>query len=132
MAAHRIPYAATVSIADPDEFDRILRTALRDDGLSIPAHPFPLSHRLEERAGADVNLVRLAVNSGLFPLYEVFDGERYRVNYELDDTDPAQYYEGQGRFHRDEIDLDAVRDEARRTHQRLLTLAEAWPARDDE
>ena len=32
----------------------------------------------------------------------------------------------------DEIDLDAVRAQASETYARLNTLAETWPAREDE
>ena len=73
-----------------------------------------------------------AVNSGLFPLYEVFDGKRYRVNYKIDDTDPGEYYEIQRRFKMDEIDMEAVRAQARESFDRLNTLAETWPAHDGE
>ena len=56
-----------------------------------------------------IELVRLAVNSGIFPLYEVFNGVNYRINAEPDGTDPAEYFERQRRFRDDEIDLDEVR-----------------------
>jgi len=71
--------------------------------------------------------VRLAVASGLFPLYEVFDGSTYRINIEPDGTDPAEYFHRQRRFVDDEIDLDTTRRECEDRMQRLHALAEQYP-----
>jgi pyruvate ferredoxin oxidoreductase beta subunit/2-oxoisovalerate ferredoxin oxidoreductase beta subunit len=132
VTAHGVPYAATVSIADPDDFDRKLATALRLTGFRFLLIHAPCPTGWKSEPSQTIQLVRIAVNSGLFPLYEVFDGKRYRVNYELDGTDPAKYYEVQRRFSGGEIDLDAVRAEARERYDRLRLLAETWPARNDE
>ena len=71
--------------------------------------------------------MRIAVESGLFPVYEVFDGERYRVNIEPDGSDPAEYFHRQRRFKDDDIDLDTTRRECvNRTH-RLRLLANEYP-----
>ena len=75
-----------------------------------------------------VELVRIAVASGLFPLFEVFDGESYRINVEPDETDLAQYFERQRRFSDDEIDLDATRQDCARRMQRLRLLADQYPS----
>jgi pyruvate ferredoxin oxidoreductase beta subunit/2-oxoisovalerate ferredoxin oxidoreductase beta subunit len=132
MAAHKIPYVASVSIADPDDFQRKVNTALQGRGFRFLLMHSPCPTGWKSEPSQSVDLVRLAVKSGLFPLYEVFDGRRYRVNYSLDDTDPSEYYQAQGRFKLNEIDMDAVRTGARETYERLCHLAELWPARDDE
>jgi pyruvate ferredoxin oxidoreductase beta subunit/2-oxoisovalerate ferredoxin oxidoreductase beta subunit len=49
------------------------------------------------------------VRSGLFPLYEVFDGERYRINARPDGTDVAEYLGQQRRFAGKQFDVEAVR-----------------------
>jgi pyruvate ferredoxin oxidoreductase beta subunit/2-oxoisovalerate ferredoxin oxidoreductase beta subunit len=71
-----------------------------------------------------VELVDLAVRSGIFPLYEVFDGERYQINARPDGTDPQEYYRRQKRFADGDFDLDAVRRHIAADHQRLSRLAD--------
>jgi len=132
MAAHRIPYAATVSIAHPQDFERKLNVAVKKKGFRFLLIHSPCPTGWKSEPSQTVNLVRIAVNSGLFPLYEVYDGVRYRVNADPDGTDPAQYYEAQRRFPKGAVDYDAVSAEASATHERLTRLAELWPARDDE
>jgi len=72
--------------------------------------------------------VRMAVASGLFPLYEVWDGATYRLNAEPDGTDPAEYYRHQNRFAVDDLDLEAVRYACERRINRLRALAQQFPA----
>ncbi len=68
----------------------------------------------------------LAVESGLFPLYEVFNGCSYRINHEPEWIDPAD--SRQRRLPKGSIDLDAVRRECRENYDRLKVLAEQFPA----
>ena len=75
-----------------------------------------------------VKLVRIAVASGLFPLYEVFDGSSYRINIEPDGTDAAEYFHRQRRFSDDEIDLDAIRRFCSKRMRRLNLLAQQYSA----
>ena len=82
LAAHRVPYAATASIAYPDDLQAKMRkaVALRGKGLrfihllaSCPTGwGFP--------PDKSVKVARMAVRSGFFPLYEVEDGLRYTIN----------------------------------------------------
>jgi pyruvate ferredoxin oxidoreductase beta subunit/2-oxoisovalerate ferredoxin oxidoreductase beta subunit len=130
MAAHRIPYAATLSIAHPADFMRKMDTALSMHGMRFLLMHSPCPTGWKSEPADSVELVRDAVSSGLFPLYEVFDGERYRINVEPDWTDPAAYFGRQRRFAEDEIDLDLVRRVSRESFERLRFLAEAFPAAD--
>ena len=75
-----------------------------------------------------IHLIRLAVASGLFLLYEVFDGSTYRINVEPDGTDPAEYFHRQRRFRDEEIDLDETRRACSDRLQRLHALAEKYSA----
>jgi len=74
-----------------------------------------------------VELVRQAVASGLFLLYEVWGGRTYRMNLEPAWTDPAEYYRRQRRFGDDEIDLAATRRICRERFEWLKVLAEEFP-----
>ncbi len=128
MVAHRIPYAATLSIAHPDDFARKLSTALSISGMRFLLIHSPCPTGWKSEAEFSVELVRLAVASGLFPLYEVFDGATYRISVEPDGTDPAEYFRHQRRFDDDEIDLDATRLDCADRFQRLQTLAQRYPS----
>ncbi len=63
------------------------------------------------------------MRSGVFPLYEVFNGTDYRIQAEPDGTDPARYYEKQKRFSGQEIDLQAVKTSVQEKQARLKKLA---------
>ncbi|HSM61247.1 MAG TPA: hypothetical protein VK849_10640, partial [Longimicrobiales bacterium] len=128
MAAHRIPYAATLSIAHPaDVRDKLLRAfGIRGMRFLLVHSPCPTGWKSEP--ADSVELVRLAVRSGLFPLVEVFDGVRWRLNVEPDWADPADYFARQRRFRADELDLDLTRAECRARFERLRTLARVFPA----
>jgi len=128
MAAHRVPYAATLSIAHPDDFRRKLLTAFATRGMKFFLIHSPCPTGWKSEPSESVMLVRLAVRSGLFPLYEVFDGVRYRINVEPDWTDPGEYYAHQRRFRKGEIDLNVTRRVCRDRFDRLKTLAQAFPA----
>ena len=71
--------------------------------------------------------MRMAVGSGLFPLYEVFDGATYRLNSEPDGTDLAEYFHRQRRFADEEIDLEATRSACAARMDRLHILADTYP-----
>jgi pyruvate ferredoxin oxidoreductase beta subunit/2-oxoisovalerate ferredoxin oxidoreductase beta subunit len=123
MAAHRIPYAATLSIAHPEDFrDKILKALeIRGFRFFLIHSPCPTGWKTEP--AESIELVRLAVRSGVFPLYEVFNGTDYRIQAEPDGTDPARYYEKQKRFSGQEIDLEAVKYSVQEKQARLKKLA---------
>ena len=123
VAAHRVPYAATLSIAHPDDFRDKVRTALDTWGFRFLLVHSPCPTGWKSEPADSIELVSLAVRSGIFPLYEVFGGLRYRVNQQPDGTDPAEYYRRQKRFTGQEIDLEAVRRAVDQTRQRLARLA---------
>jgi pyruvate/2-oxoacid:ferredoxin oxidoreductase beta subunit len=123
MAAHRIPYAATLSIAHPDDFREKIRKALAISGFRFFLIHAPCPTGWKTEPAESVELVSLAVRSGVFPLYEVFDGVDYRINAEPDGTDPVRYYEKQRRFSGQEIDLQAVQRSAQARAERLQQLA---------
>jgi pyruvate/2-oxoacid:ferredoxin oxidoreductase beta subunit len=84
LAAHRIPYAASVSLAHGEDALRKMRRALDARGFRFlhVLSPCPTGWKSEPALGME--LVRLAVRSGLFPVVEIFDGRRLVVNVEPD------------------------------------------------
>ncbi len=123
VAAHRVPYAATLSIAHPDDFRHKVRTALGTEGFRFLLIHSPCPTGWKSEPAESVELVSLAVRSGIFPLYEVFDGVKYRINVKPDGTDPSEYFDKQRRFRSEDIDLDAIRAWIQRTQQHLERLA---------
>ncbi|HET8724014.1 MAG TPA: thiamine pyrophosphate-dependent enzyme [Anaeromyxobacteraceae bacterium] len=111
VAAHRVPYAATVSLAHPQDAIRKMRKALDLRGfrfLHVLA-PCPTGWKSEPALG--IELVRLAVRSGLFPVVEIVDGRRTTINVEPDFSEEALelYLSLQRRFQRSEISAAELR-----------------------
>jgi len=98
MAAHRIPYAATASIAYPEDLERKLRKAASiRSGLRF-LHVFascPTGWGFAPEK--TVKVARLAVQSKFFPLYEVEDGVKYTINA-AGDLPVRDYVKAQNRF----------------------------------
>ncbi|MBM3326380.1 MAG: pyruvate synthase subunit beta [Calditrichaeota bacterium] len=98
MAAHRIPYAATTTIAYPDDFTRKFKTAMGIQGFRL-IHifsPCPPGHKAFEKDS--ILESRYAVEARVFPLYEVFDGTRYRLSMNPKLRPVDDYLKLQGRF----------------------------------
>ncbi len=108
MAAHGVPYAATLSIAHPEDFARKIATALRVHGPRFLLLHSPCPTGWKSEPAESVELVRLAVASGLFLVYELWDGERCQINVEPEWSDPAEYFRRQGRFPAGRVDSEAV------------------------
>lgn len=128
MAAHRIPYAATLSIAHREDFLRKLRVARDTRGFRFLVMLSPCPTGWKSSSDESVELIDLAVRSGLFPLYEVFDGERYRINAQPDGTDVREYLTRQRRYRGGSVDADAVQRRISGQWDYLRTMAEQFPA----
>jgi pyruvate/2-oxoacid:ferredoxin oxidoreductase beta subunit len=134
MAAHRVPYAASISLAHADDTQRKLRRALDLTGFRFlhVLSPCPTGWKSEPALGME--LLRLAVRSGLFPVYEVFDGKRHVVNIEPDFSDEAldMYLSLQRRFQKSGISAADLRPAIDRYWQNLRALSgRIVPARRD-
>lgn len=131
MTAHRIPYAATLSIAHPEDVAQKIATALSIRGFRFLLMHSPCPTGWKSEPEDSIELVRIAVESGLFPVYEVYDGASYRINVRPDGTDPAEYFKRQRRFRDDEIDLDVTRRACAERTQRLEWMAKQFPFAGD-
>lgn len=125
MAAHRIPYAATVSIAHADDAINKMRTALDTSGFRFLHILSPCPTGWKSEPAISIELVRLAVRSGLFPVYEVFDGERYVIAIEPDFSDEAlaMYLSLQRRFRKSGVTESSLRPDIDKYWHRLRTLS---------
>jgi pyruvate/2-oxoacid:ferredoxin oxidoreductase beta subunit len=130
MAAHRVPYAATLSLAHREDFLRKLDVAQATRGFRflLLLSPCPAGWKSEPRD--TVELARLAVATGIFPLFEVFNGRRYRINERPDGTPLERYLARQRRFVQDAVLLDGLRARIADQWARLETLAAEFPTDD--
>ncbi len=108
MAAHRIPYFATVSPGFYDDMVAKMERAIRTPGFRMlhALSPCPPGWKMDERHG--VAAARLAVETRLFHLFEVEDGRVWRETVRPARRPVAEYLELQGRFGQ----LDGVAIEA--------------------
>ncbi|ROR03014.1 3-methyl-2-oxobutanoate dehydrogenase subunit beta [Desulfosoma caldarium] len=109
LVAHRIPYAATASIAFPEDLMRKVHKAKGIRGsrfLHIYAS-CPTGWRLPSELA--VKIARMAVQTNIFPLYEVENGVRYTINYMPKGYLVREYFKLQGRFkHLTDADLEEI------------------------
>jgi pyruvate ferredoxin oxidoreductase beta subunit len=75
MAAHRIPYVATASIAYPIDFYDKLKKAKTHKGLKYLHLHAPCPPGWKIPTDKTVEIAKLAVETGLWPLYEIENGE---------------------------------------------------------
>ena len=124
LVAHRIPYAATASIAYPEDLLRKAKKA-KDMKGSRFLHIYascPTGWRIPSEMS--VKIARMAVQTNIFPLYEVEDGLRYTINYKPREYLVREYFKLQGRFrHLTDQDLDQIQQMVNEDWELLLRKA---------
>ncbi len=98
LAAHRVPYVATATLAYPQDLTRKVKKAKDLKGFRF-IHllaPCPPGWRMESEL--TILSSRLAVETRIFPLYEVENGKRYTLNYAPKGRPITDYLSTQGRF----------------------------------
>lgn len=98
VAAHKVPYQATASIAYPEDLYKKLVKAKEIRGFKFIHILAPCPPGWKARPEDTVKLGRLAVQTGVFPIYEV-DGGRYAQTVKTPSRKPVlDYLKLQGRF----------------------------------
>lgn len=128
MAAHRIPYAATLSVAHREDFVRKIRLARQVKGFKFLLMLSPCPTGWKSEPDRSVDLIRQAVNCGLFPVYEIFDGVRYRLNVRPDAECLDDYLRAQKRYARVAAEPTVLRRQIDEQWSVLDALASAFPA----
>ncbi|MEM3038552.1 MAG: 3-methyl-2-oxobutanoate dehydrogenase subunit beta [Thermoplasmata archaeon] len=97
MIAHRVPYAASVSVGFPEDFIRKLQQANREKGLRFihAFSPCPPGWRYDP--AKTIEIARLAVETNVFPLFEVRHG-KYIITRKGKGLPVEEYLRRQGRF----------------------------------
>jgi len=129
IAAHNPPYAAQASPAFYNDLMRKVQKALNTEGPTFlnVISPCPRGWRFDP--SQTIQIARLAVLTGVWPLYEVEDG-KYRITYRPKERRPIkEWLESQGRFrHLLKEENKKIVEELQKAvderEKRLLTLAE--------
>jgi pyruvate ferredoxin oxidoreductase beta subunit/2-oxoisovalerate ferredoxin oxidoreductase beta subunit len=98
MAAHDIPYAATATAGFLPDLARKVQKAKSMRGLRLITLLVPCLDGWGVADDQGIALARLAVESGVFPLYEVEDGCRYTLNGPQKTRPVRDYLEAQRRY----------------------------------
>ncbi|TAL33139.1 MAG: pyruvate synthase subunit beta [Spirochaetes bacterium] len=121
--AHEIPYVATACPSYPFDLIRKLKKASEING---PAYIHimsvcPTGWRIDPDEA--IKYGRLIVESCVFPLYEVENGEYY-INYIPEKIPVKEYLKGQGRFrHLKESDIGRIQERVDKEYSSLLKIA---------
>jgi pyruvate/2-oxoacid:ferredoxin oxidoreductase beta subunit len=129
MAAHRIPYAATATIAYPDDLMAKVRTAASMKGMRFLHILCPCPTGWKSAPEITVKLSRQAVENRVFPLYEIFDGKRYKLSMDPPSRGSLMdYLKTQRRFgHLNEEQVEHIQTQVDDEWNWLKKRIEVWP-----
>ena len=124
MAAHRVPYAATASPAYPEDLVRKMKKAKSVRGTKFIHILSPCPPGWKHSSGLSIKLARLAVQTKVFPLYEVEGGIRWTINLLPEGLPVEEYLKLQGRFrHLKPKDLRLIQETVDAEWERLMAKA---------
>ena len=122
FAAHYVPYVATASVAFPEDLIAKVSYAKEVEGfrLIIIQSPCPVGWRYSPEKTIEVS--RVGVQSGVWPLYEVIDGDKFKLSYKPKELKPVSEYMGyQARFrHVTDVEVAEVQERATSNWEQLL------------
>jgi len=124
MAAHRIPYAATASIGFPEDLTAKIQRAARTRGTRFIhiLSPCPTGWKMAEHLSPKV--ATAAVETNIFPLYEIVDGLHYTITHRSKNLPVETYLGLQGRYkHLGDQEVTEVRTETDRAWLALQARA---------
>ena len=124
--AHDIPYVATACPSYPFDLIEKVTKAVATHGPSYlhVLSPCPTGWRYP--TDLSIRLGRLAVETGVFPLYEVENG-KYRLNFDYSKIRPVRdYLTPQGRFrHLPKEEIERIQEGVNKEYQKLKRKVEA-------
>jgi len=122
FAAHGIPYIATASIGYPEDLIAKVNYGKTVEGFKmlIIQAPCPVGWRFD--GSRTIEIARLGVQSGVWPLYEIVDGESFKLNYKPRELKPvSEYIKPQARFrHITDDEIENVQAETTKNWDTLL------------
>ncbi|MEN6373923.1 MAG: pyruvate synthase subunit PorB [Smithella sp.] len=132
MVAHNVPYVATACPSYPLDFISKIEKAKKVKGPSY-IHCFTVCPT-GWRCGSNqtISMGRLAVETGIFPLYEVENG-KYKLSAEMPKKlQPIKnYFKAQGRYrHLTEDQIQMIQDRVNKEYEKLLDKVQCLKAWD--
>jgi pyruvate/2-oxoacid:ferredoxin oxidoreductase beta subunit len=121
MAAHYNPYSATASIGFPQDLLRKVARAksIRGTKFIHILTPCPTGWKTSSDLAPELSI--LAVETNVFPLYEVENGRKYTINHRPRRLPVGEYLSRQGRFkHLSEEQIQSIQAEVDEEWERLL------------
>lgn len=125
MAAHRIPYAATACIGFPDDLSAKVKRAkeIRGTRFIHLLSPCPTGWKMAEHMSPKA--AAAAVETNIFPLYEILGGLEYRITHRPKGLPVESYLSLQGRYgHLGNEEIQAIQEEVNRDWEGLQTRSE--------
>jgi len=129
VVAHHVPYAATASISHWRDLMTKVRKALSMNGPTFLHVIAPCTRGWRFDSEKTVRMARLAVETRLFPLYEV-EGGVYKITFPVSSPKPVEeYLKLQGRFShlfqpQNATELEAVKKGVEENYKRLENLSQ--------
>jgi pyruvate ferredoxin oxidoreductase beta subunit/2-oxoisovalerate ferredoxin oxidoreductase beta subunit len=121
MAAHQIPYAATATVGFPDDLVNKVQKAKQLKGTKVITVLTPCLDGWGIADNAAVKISRLAVQTGIFPLYEVENGDKYTINLGSQGLPVTAYLSQQRRYrHLTQEQIDHIQADVDYQWQLLL------------
>lgn len=121
MAAHRISYTATASVGYPEDLIKKVNRAKESEGTKFLHIIAPCPTGWRSRPDDTIKLAKLAVETKVFPLYEVENGEIWRLTKKSKGLPVTEYFKLQGRFrHLKEEDIVQIQNNVEKEYERLL------------
>ena len=125
MAAHRMPYAATASIAYPDDLTRKIKEAREMSGTRFIHMLSPCTTGWKISEDMAVKVAMMSVETDVFPLYEIYGGLKYTINYHSRHLPVEKYLNLQGRYkHLKEEEINTIQAEVDRSWNDLQKKAD--------
>ncbi|HUK80009.1 MAG TPA: thiamine pyrophosphate-dependent enzyme [Nitrososphaerales archaeon] len=129
VVAHHVPYAATASISHWRDLMTKVRKALSMDGPTFLHVIAPCTRGWRFDSEKTIRMARLAVETRLFPLYEV-EGGVYKITFPVASPKPVEeYLKLQGRFGhvfqpQNAAELEAIKKGVEENYRRLEKLSQ--------
>ncbi|MBI5171048.1 MAG: pyruvate synthase subunit beta [Candidatus Eisenbacteria bacterium] len=112
LAAHRIPYAASATVAYPEDLLAKVRKAKATRGTRFLHLLAPCPPGWKSGDDETIELARMAVRARVFPLMEVENGETWRITVDSPGDPIGPYLAKQGRFrHLKSEDVGAIQSQ---------------------
>lgn len=120
MAAHHIPYAASTSIGYPHDLVYKVNKAKPIKGMRFIHILAPCPTGWRYSSDITIKIARMAVESRMFPLYEVDNGIQYKLQEAERKISVKEYMNSQGRFsHLNNKEVDAIQKSIDQEWERL-------------